>query len=69
MIVYLLSTLAIAFAFLGMALGVIFGRRPLEGGCCGQRGSQILEINCKFCTFADQNVRQDQNSNAESFNK
>lgn len=66
MIVYLLSTLAIAVAFLGMALGVIFGQRPLEGGCCGQRGSQFLEINCEFCIFADQHVKQGQNSNAES---
>lgn len=49
MSVFLLSFTIIAVAFLGMAVGVVFGRPPLNAGCCGQASAGCLGTDCGFC--------------------
>ncbi len=49
MSVFLLSFTIIMVAFLGMAVGVLFGRPPLNAGSCGQRGTGCFGTNCGFC--------------------
>lgn len=49
MSVFLLSFTVIAVAFLGMAVGVLFGRPPLNAGSCGQRGADCPGTDCGFC--------------------
>jgi len=39
--IFVLSFFAFALAGLGMALGVLFGRRPLAGSCGG--------LGCDYC--------------------
>jgi len=47
--VFLLSFTVIAIAFLGMAVGILFGRPPLNAGSCGQRGTGCFGTGCGFC--------------------
>ena len=54
MSVFLLSFTVIAVAFLGMAVGVLFGRPPLNAGSCGQRGAGCLGTSCGFCAEGPQ---------------
>ena len=49
MSIFLLSFAVIAVAFLGMAVGVLFGRPPLNAGSCGQRGADCPGTTCGFC--------------------
>lgn len=49
MSVFLLSFTVFAVAFLGMAVGVLFGRPPLKAGSCGQRGTDCPGTSCGFC--------------------
>jgi len=49
MSVFLLSFTVIAVAFLGMAVGVLFGRPPLNAGSCGPRGAGCFGTSCGFC--------------------
>ena len=44
---FLTSFLVIALAGLGMALGVLFGRRPLAGTCGGM--SAVAGLGCALC--------------------
>ena len=50
MSIFLLSFSVIAVAFLGMAVGILFGRPPLSAGSCGQRGTGCFGTGCGFCT-------------------
>jgi hypothetical protein len=47
--VFLLSFTVIAIAFLGMAVGILFGRPPLNAGSCGQRGAGCFGTGCGCC--------------------
>ncbi len=44
---FLTSFLVIALAGLGMALGVLFGRRPLAGTCGGL--TTVAGADCSLC--------------------
>ena len=50
MSVFLLSFTIFAAAVLGMAVGILFGRRPLNAGSCGQRIAGQCGTGCGFCT-------------------
>ncbi len=45
---FLTSFLVIALAGLGMALGVLFGRRPLAGTCGGL--TAVAGADCPLCS-------------------
>jgi hypothetical protein len=45
---FLTSFLVIALAGFGMALGVLFGRRPLAGTCGGMNA--VEGAGCPFCS-------------------
>jgi hypothetical protein len=49
MMTFLASVLVIALALVGMAAGVLLGRRPITGSCGGLNRSG-LGIACLFCS-------------------
>jgi len=49
MMTFLASVVVIALALLGMAAGVLLGRRPITGSCGGLNRSG-LNAACLFCS-------------------
>lgn len=49
MLTFLASVVVIAVALLGMAIGVLMGRRPIAGSCGGLNRSG-LGIACLLCS-------------------
>ncbi len=45
-----MSFVALAIAILGMAIGVLFGRRGIKGSCGGLKTIQGLEPDCPVCS-------------------
>ena len=43
---FLISFVVLLLAIAGMAVGVIFGRRPIQGSCGGLRNIEGLEQVC-----------------------
>ena len=66
MVIFLLTLVIVSLAVLGMAAGVLLGRRPIEGSCGGM---EQLGIACGVCEkpcakkrqALEQARRQDQN--------
>ncbi len=48
--IFLLSFVVLAVAILGMAIGVLFGRRGIMGSCGGLKTIQGLESHCPVCS-------------------
>lgn len=46
---FLIAFVVIAIAVLGMAVGVLFGRRGIQGSCGGLNTIQGLESSCSAC--------------------
>lgn len=44
--IFLISFVVIAIAVLGMAIGVVLGRRPIKGSCGGLNTIDGLECAC-----------------------
>jgi len=53
---FLTSFLVIALAGLGMALGVLFGRRPLAGTCGGMNA--VEGTGCALCSDPPRRCRK-----------
>ena len=49
MTIFILSFLAVLLAVLGMSVGALAGRRPLQGGCGGKDRSIGAGIGCGAC--------------------
>ena len=49
MTIFILSFLVILIAVLGMSVGVMVGRRPLQGGCGGKDREIGAGIGCGAC--------------------
>ncbi len=48
----LLAILVIGIAIFGLAVGVIFNRKPLQGSCGGSGGKMVIggvEVACPTC--------------------
>lgn len=51
--VILLSFIVVCLSILGLAVGVVFGKRPLTGGC-GETGKSLgAGIGCGACGVED----------------
>ncbi len=49
MTIFILSFLVVLLAVLGMSVGALVGRRPLQGGCGGKDSSIGAGIGCGAC--------------------
>ncbi len=47
--VFVVTFIVLCLAMLGMALGVLAGRRPLEGGCGRSDCADRAGIGCEVC--------------------
>jgi uncharacterized protein len=50
--VFVIVAIMVAFALVGMALGVLFGRKPIQGSC-GGLGNSSQEGSCSLCSNRD----------------
>ncbi|MFQ5995473.1 MAG: (Na+)-NQR maturation NqrM [Acidiferrobacterales bacterium] len=59
--IFLLSFVVLAIAILGMAIGVLFGRRGIKGSCGGLKTIEGLESDCPVCsgTCEEKNQQSD----------
>lgn len=51
MALFLMSFFVITLAVLGMALGVLCGRRSLKGSCGGLNSTEGFENVCESCVY------------------
>lgn len=50
--VYFLAIIVFAIAILGLSMGIIFNKKPLQGSCGGEKGKLVIdgvELNCPVC--------------------
>ncbi len=47
--IFVLSFFVVSLAVLGMAVGVLAGRRPIMGGCGGVDRADVTGIGCGAC--------------------
>lgn len=47
--IFLISFVVLAIAILGMAVGVLFGRKSIKGSCGGLNKTDGLETECPVC--------------------
>lgn len=62
MALFLMSFCVITLAVLGMALGVLCGRRALKGSCGGLNRIEGLEAACTSCIYPCENGQQFQDA-------
>jgi hypothetical protein len=49
MMTFILSFLVVSIAILGMSVGILAGRRPIQGGCGGKDREIGAGIGCGSC--------------------
>jgi len=63
--IFLFTFLVLCLAILGMALGVLAGRRPLEGGCGRSDCADRAGVGCGVCQAGEES-REDMRTNPET---
>ena len=48
--IFIFSFVVIALAVIGMAIGVLFGRRSIKGSCGGLSSVEGLDAECPICS-------------------
>ena len=49
MMTFILTFLVVSIAILGMSVGILAGRRPIQGGCGGKNREIGAGIGCGAC--------------------